>query len=115
LVGAALGISNLVTAGVMERSRELGLLKAVGANSGPVSRLILTEIMIIGAVGGVAGYFAGIGFTQMIGQSVFGSAIEIRPMVVPIIAVLVFAVTLAGSAPAIRYILSLRPAEVLHQ
>ncbi|MDR1328966.1 MAG: ABC transporter permease, partial [Oscillospiraceae bacterium] len=39
LVGAALGISNLVTAGVMERSRELGLLKAVGANSGPVSRL----------------------------------------------------------------------------
>lgn len=114
LVGAALGISNLVTAGVMERSREIGLLKAVGANDTPILLLILTEILSAAFVGGIAGYFAGLGFAQLIGQSVFGSAIEIKPMVIPLVAVLVFLVTLAGSIPSIRLLLSLRPAEVLH-
>jgi putative ABC transport system permease protein len=114
LVGSALGISNLVTAGVMERSREIGLLKAVGAHNAPISRLILTEILVTAVIGGIAGYFAGLGFAQIIGHSVFGSAIDIKPMVVPLVAVLVSLVTLAGSIPSIRLLLSLRPAEVLH-
>lgn len=114
LIGSALGISNLVTASVMERSSEIGLLKAVGAHDSPISLLILTEILITGIAGGIAGYFAGLGFAQIIGQSVFGSAIEIKPMVIPLVAVLVFLVTLAGSLPSIRFLLSLRPAEVLH-
>lgn len=114
LIGSALGISNLVTASVMERSPEIGLLKAVGAYDSPISLLILTEILITGIAGGIAGYFAGLGFAQIIGQSVFGSAIEIKPMVIPIVGVLVFLVILAGSIPSIRLLLSLRPAEVLH-
>ncbi|QIB69914.1 ABC transporter permease [Aminipila butyrica] len=114
LVGSALGISNLVTASVMERSREIGLLKAVGAHNAPISWLVLTEILVTAVVGGVVGYFAGLGFAQIIGQSVFGSAIVIKPMVIPLVVVLVFIVTLAGSIPSIRLLLSLRPAEVLH-
>ncbi len=114
LVGSALGISNLVTAGVMERSHELGLLKAIGAHNSPISRLILTEILITAIAGGIVGYFAGLGFAQIIGQSVFDSAIDIKPMVIPLVAVLVSLVTLAGSIPSIRLLLSLRPAEVLH-
>jgi putative ABC transport system permease protein len=114
LVGSALGISNLVTASVMERSREIGLLKAVGAHDWPISWLVLTEILVTAIVGGIAGYFAGLGFAQIIGHSVFGSAIDIKPMVIPLVAVLVSLVTLAGSIPSIRLLLSLRPAEVLH-
>lgn len=114
LVGSALGISNLVTASVMERSREIGLLKAVGAHNSPISWLVLTEILVTAIVGGTAGYFAGLGFAQIIGHSVFGSAIDIKPMVIPLVAVLVSLVTLAGSIPSIRLLLSLRPAEVLH-
>lgn len=114
LVGSALGISNLVTASVMERSREIGLLKAVGAHNSPISWLVLTEILVTAVVGGVVGYFAGLGFAQLIGHSVFGSAIEIKPLVIPLVAVLVALVTLAGSILSIRLLLSLRPAEVLH-
>jgi putative ABC transport system permease protein len=114
LAGSALGISNLVTAGVMERSAEIGLLKAVGAHDGPVSVLVLTEILITGIAGGTAGYFAGLGFARIIGQTVFNSAIDIKPMVIPLVAVLVVLVTMAGSIPSIRLLLSLRPAEVLH-
>lgn len=114
LAGSALGISNLVTASVMERAPEIGLLKAVGAQDNAVLRLILTEIFVVGIVGGVVGYGAGLGFAQIIGHSVFGSAINIKPAVIPLVAVGVSLVVLAGSLPSIRMLLRLRPAEVLH-
>ena len=114
LIGAALGICNLVTASVMERSSEIGLMKAIGAQNGAISGLVLTEIFITAIIGGVGGFFAGFGFAQIIGKTVFSSAINVRPMVIPIVAVLVVIVTLIGSIPAIRMLLSLRPAEVLH-
>ncbi|MCR4645597.1 MAG: ABC transporter permease [Oscillospiraceae bacterium] len=114
LIGAALGICNLVTASVMERSSEIGLMKAIGAQNGAVSGLVLTEIFLTAIFGGVLGFFAGFGFAQIIGHTVFGSAISLKPMVIPITAVLVVLVTLAGSIPAIRMLLRLRPAEVLH-
>ena len=114
LIGSALGITNLVTANVMERSQEIGLLKAIGATDGRISALMLTQIMLTGVIGGLIGYFAGFGFAQIIGQTVFGSAIEMKPMVIPIVAVLVIVVVLVGSIPAIRMLLRLRPAEVLH-
>ena len=114
LVGAALGICNLVTASVMERSAEIGLMKAIGAQNSSVSGLVLTEIMVTAIFGGTAGFFAGWGFAQIIGHSVFGSAIAMRPVVIPLVAVLVVIVTLAGCIPAIRMLLRLSPCEVLH-
>lgn len=114
LIGAALGICNLVTASVMERSQEIGLMKAIGAYNGQVSLLVLTEVFITAVFGGAVGFFAGFGFAQIIGHSVFGSAIALRPMVIPIVAVLVFIVTMIGCIPAIRMLLGLRPTEVLH-
>jgi putative ABC transport system permease protein len=114
LIGAALGICNLVTASVMERSAEMGLMKAIGAQNSAVSGLVLTEIVITAVFGGIAGFFAGYGFAQIIGHTVFGSAINMRPAVIPIVAVLVLIVTLAGCIPAIRMLLRLSPCEVLH-
>ncbi len=114
LLAAALGISNLVTASVIERSPEIGLLKAIGAGNAAVAILIIAETMLVSAIGGVAGYFAGLGFAQVIGYSVFGSAINIKPLVIPLVALLVFLVTIAGSIPAARLLLNLRPSEVLH-
>jgi putative ABC transport system permease protein len=114
LAGSALGISNLLTANVMERSREFGLLKALGATDGDVLLLTLSEIMMTGSIGGVVGYFIGLGFAQIIGQNVFGSAVAINLMVIPWVVVSVILITLVGSLPAIRMLLSLRPAAVLH-
>ncbi len=114
LVGSALGISNLVTASVMERSKELGLLKAIGAKDGAITALVLTEIMITALVGGAIGYFVGYGFAQIIGHTVFDAAINMKPMVIPIVAILILVVTFFGSIPAIRTLLRMKPAEVLH-
>lgn len=113
-IGSALAISNLVTAGVIERSQEIGLIKAIGAFDLPIITLVLTEIFITGIIGGLIGYFSGVAFTQIIGLSVFGSTIELSMIVIPIIISLVIGVTLIGSIPAIRYLLKLKPTEVLH-
>ena len=84
LISAALGVSNLVSANVMERSREIGLMKALGAKNYEVILMILTETLIAGILGGIVGYFIGMGFAQVIGYTVFGSAIANNIIVVPI-------------------------------
>lgn len=114
LVGAALGISNLVTASVMERSKEIGLLKAVGAHDKAITCVVMAEILLTAMAGTAAGYFAGLGMARFIGRRVFGSSIDIKTVVIPVVAVLISLVTVAGSLPAIRMILRLDPAEVLH-
>ena len=114
LISSAFGISNLVTASVMERRAEIGLKKAIGAHNGRIIGAMLTEIMVIAVMGGVVGYLAGLGIAQIIGITVFGSGIAPTPMVVPIVMVLILFVTLLGSIPAINYLLKLNPTEVLH-
>ena len=114
LACSALAISNLVTANVMERSTEIGLLKALGATNGQISLVVLAEILIATLIGGALGYAAGIGLAQLIGHSVFGSAVAIKGLVIPIIAILILVVTIGGSIPAIHMLLRLRPTEVLH-
>ena len=114
LIGSALGISNLITASVMERSQEIGLLKAIGANDRAISALLLIEMIIVALIGGAVGFGVGYGFAQIIGYSVFNASISLSPIVVPLVVVLVIVVTLAGSIPAIRTVLRLDPAEVLH-
>ena len=113
-IGSALAISNLITASVIERSQELGLMKALGAQNWQIALLVLTEVMMTSVLGGAVGYFVGIGFAQLIGQTVFGSTIEIARLVILIVAVILFFVTLLGSVPAIRYLMALKPTEVLH-
>ena len=114
LLSAALGVSNLISANVMERSREIGLMKALGAKNYEVIVMILTETLIAGAIGGIIGYFVGMGFAQIIGVTVFGSAIANNLIVIPVVGILMTVVLLLGSLPAIRMLLSLQPASVLH-
>ena len=114
LLSSSLGVSNLISANIMERSRELGLLKALGATNIAVVLSVLAEIFIAGFLGGILGYFVGLGFAQLIGENVFGSGIAVNPYVIPIIVVLMSLVLIIGSVPAIRMLLSLQPAEVLH-
>ena len=114
LLSSSLGVSNLISANIMERSRELGLLKALGATNLAVVLSVLAEIFIAGILGGILGYVVGLGFAQLIGENVFGSGIAVNPYVIPIIAVLMSLVLIIGSVPAIRMLLSLQPAEVLY-
>ncbi len=56
---ASLGMFNTFTISLLERTREIGLMKAMGMKSTEVQELFLTESMVMGFSGGVAGLFVG--------------------------------------------------------
>lgn len=114
MLAASLGIANLVTASVMERSKEIGLMKALGARNTSIVATILTETFLVALIGGVLGFVAGIGLAQLVGHLVFGSGIGVRPMVIPLMILILVVTVVIGCVPSIRYLLRLRPAQVLH-
>ncbi|MGO1594844.1 MAG: ABC transporter permease [Ancrocorticia sp.] len=114
MVAASLGIANLVTASVMERSKEVGLMKALGARNKSVVATILTETSVVALVGGVLGFLAGLGLAQLVGHLVFGSGITIRPMLIPVMILIILVTVIIGCLPSMRYLLKLKPAQVLH-
>ena len=98
----------------MERSKEIGLMKAIGARNGAIVSLIVTETLVVGLIGGVVGFVAGFGLAQFVGQLVFASAITIRPVVLPAMAVIILVTVILGCLPSVRSLLSLKPTRVLH-
>ncbi|MDD2655410.1 MAG: ABC transporter permease [Candidatus ainarchaeum sp.] len=70
LVVGGVGISNTMFVSVMERTKEIGVLKSVGAQNWQIERLFLVEAAMIGLVGGVMGVLFGIMVVLLL--SVFG-------------------------------------------
>jgi putative ABC transport system permease protein len=63
LLVAGIGIMNIMTVSVMERTREIGILKAIGAKSQTVLAMFLSEAVLIGLVGGLIGVLTGYGLS----------------------------------------------------
>ena len=55
-----LGIVNTLLISVLQRTREIGLLRAVGMTRGQVSRSVMLEALFIGLIGGVIGIITGL-------------------------------------------------------
>jgi putative ABC transport system permease protein len=68
VIVAALGIVNTLTMGVVERIREIGLLRAIGMSRRQVMRMVVVEATVLGIVGVVLGSIAGIAAGAMLLQ-----------------------------------------------
>ncbi len=60
LVGASIGLMNIMLVSVTERTREIGIRKAIGATPSVIRKQFLMEAIVICMIGGVAGIFFGI-------------------------------------------------------
>ena len=60
LLGAAIGLMNIMLVAVAERTREIGLSKAIGADNKTIQRQFLVESIYISLKGGVLGIIIGI-------------------------------------------------------
>lgn len=79
LLVAGLGIMNIMTVSVMERTREIGILKAIGARSRTILTMFLTEAALIGIIGGLAGIPLGYVVAEVMGRFLFRFSAEITP------------------------------------
>jgi putative ABC transport system permease protein len=107
-VVGSLGVANTVTMNVLEKTRTLGLLRAVGMTSGQVTRLVVLESVLLGVSGGLIGAVGGM-FTalliQLASQPLLGHPVRasLRPSVVAVNLVAAVVVTaLAAWIPARR-------------
>jgi putative ABC transport system permease protein len=65
LVGG-IGIMNIMLAAILERTREIGVRRAVGARKSDIVRQFVIEAVLISFAGGLLGIFAGFGMSQLI-------------------------------------------------
>ncbi|MHA1908213.1 MAG: ABC transporter permease [Candidatus Thorarchaeota archaeon] len=98
LLVAGIGIMNIMIVSLMERTREIGILKALGAKGRTVLFIFLAEASLIGILGGIFGIGLGAFLANLFGgmMSGFGgmgggpsgasSAMSITPIVTPILA-----------------------------
>lgn len=110
LSAGAIGVSNILLIVVRERTKELGLRRAIGATPGTVMRQVIVEAVLLTAVAGLAGLMAAVGLLELVSSNLpsGGDAqVFLNPGIkltdaVRALVVLVVAGTFAGILPARR-------------
>ena len=98
---ALLGIVNTLALSVYERTRELGLLRAVGATRGQVRAMVRWESVVISLIGAAAGAVLGTGIGITLAQALKDEGIKAISIPVPQIGLYVALAAVAGVLAAI--------------
>ncbi|MCC6839420.1 MAG: ABC transporter permease [Flavobacteriales bacterium] len=117
IVAGIVGVSNIMLITVKERTKEIGIRKALGASPADVIGQVIMEAIFVSAMAGYFGLVCGVGLLEFIGGNVPGSEMFRNPSInlgtaLWATGVLVVAGALAGLIPA-RKAAAIRPIEAL--
>jgi putative ABC transport system permease protein len=113
LAASATAVSTSLMASMAERSPEIALMKAMGADRFQVSTIFMGETLVISLCGGLVGYLVGNQLAQVISRSVFNSTIASPLWLFPTAIVSAFIVAVVGSVAPLRRALLIEPVRVL--
>jgi putative ABC transport system permease protein len=119
LLAGALGVSNILLISVKERTREIGVRKALGATPASIVRLIVQEAMALTTLAGYLGLVAGVGVLRAVsnyldtleGAPISGPAVDLNAALVAV-GVLAVAGAISSVVPA-RQAARVAPVEAL--
>ena len=102
LFGAAIGLMNIMLVSVTERTREIGVIKALGATQKNIMTQFLTEATIICQLGGIAGVALGIVIGNVVTYLIGGEFIMPWSWIVLGLVICLFVGVLSGLYPALK-------------
>lgn len=121
LISGGVGVSNIMLVSVRERTRELGIRKALGAPPATIMQTIVGEALAITLTFGVIGVLLGMGVVALIGQLTQGAENQILLNPSVNLAVVAIATTIivligvvAGAIPALRA-MKIKPIEAMRE
>ena len=102
LVGA-IGIMNMMLVSVAERTREIGIRKAIGAREKQIIIQFLSESILISFIGSMAGLVIGVGLSQGVGRFVLGYNVpfSLWPVILSVTVAVVVGLA-SGVVPALK-------------
>lgn len=120
LLAGIIGVSNIMMVTVKERTVEIGIRRAIGAQPRDILQQILAESILLTSVAGMAGISVGVGIMQIMDtqilddmgnpygyQATFGAVVSLTILVIVLGAI-------AGLAPAMRA-MAIKPVEAMHE
>ena len=113
LVVGGIGIMNIMLVSVTERTREIGVRKALGATYSVIVTQFLIEAVVISLMGGIIGIILGIGSSKLIGMASGMSTVISVPTIVMSFAFSMAIGLIFGIYPA-RKAAKLNPIDALH-
>ncbi|MDD5615696.1 MAG: ABC transporter permease [Candidatus Methanoperedens sp.] len=113
LSAASLSLLSTMITSVLERSREIGLMKALGCGNGRLAAIFLAEAGVMGIAGGILGYFIGLLLSQFIGMEIFDMNVSIKPEVFILTLLISTMVATVASLLPIRRAISIDPVVIL--
>ena len=113
LVIIAICVMATMTAIVLERRKDIGVMKALGASDHQVMRLFLAEGAVLGMVGGCAGFFLGSFWAYGLARHLFGVTLNVIWWTLPLVCGLATLLALGAALFPVRIVRAIQPAAVL--